>query len=65
VVASSASLGQPLCSSGFERADDAVCVPRGVSLATSRDFISPLWYRDRIRMVQTEQEASDRVVRDA
>ncbi|MDM9628556.1 hypothetical protein QTL95_21900 [Rhizobium sp. S152] len=50
---------------GFERADDAALVPQGVRLATSREFISPLWYRDRIRLVRTEEAASHRVVREA
>jgi len=49
---------------GFERADDAADVPQEVCLATSREFISPLWYRDRIRLIQTEVEASHRVVRE-
>jgi hypothetical protein len=50
---------------GFERADDAALVPQGVCLATSRDFISPLWFRDRSRLVRTEEETSHQGVREA
>lgn len=50
---------------GFERADDAALVPQDVCLATSRDFISPLWFRDRSRLVRTEEETSHQGVREA